>query len=213
MCASSDRWISRSRSSSPRPRKPKWYGSLSSSRARSDCGVGSVVSKLVRACPCRRYNPLSIWWTSTLRLQPCAIVWRTYHSRSSGLSSLSRSTVLWPHALSNKLLDDLLVRVSLGEGSHVQQIRAGRSPHIGELTAEVLRQLFDHLGAPARPLLPPEDLAADLPVEKHELAVDLNRGADLRQAHPRFHALKALAVAGSLGRTVPVGVAANPCRA
>lgn len=43
--------------------------------------------------------------------------------------------------------------------------------------AQVLRQPLDHLGAPALRGLPGEDVAAELPIQQHQLAVHRQRSA------------------------------------
>ena len=52
--------------------------------------------------------------------------------------------------------------------------------NLGKLALQICRQAVDDLCAPAFPLLPIEDVAANLPIQKDELAVDSNRGAQLR---------------------------------
>ncbi|MNC38261.1 hypothetical protein D3C75_868570 [compost metagenome] len=77
-----------------------------------------------------------------------------------------------PGQLSNSLLDNFSVRPSLGKGSHVHQVGAGKAFHIRKGRAQVVCQPLDHLGTPAFAALSFEYVAADLPVKLHQLAVD-----------------------------------------
>lgn len=70
--------------------------------------------------------------------------------------------VVAPGYLSNSLLDDCLVRPRLGESPHVHEVGAREALHGQEGATQVLSQPFDHLGAPAFPVLPRQDVAADL---------------------------------------------------
>lgn len=87
--------ISRSCASALRPRKSKRYGSLMDSRARSDCGAGSVDGKLVSAWPLRSSSRASICITSTLRDHLCSIALAAYQRRACASGSLSSSASWW----------------------------------------------------------------------------------------------------------------------
>jgi len=63
----------------------------------------------------------------------------------------------------------------LSEGAHVLQVARRKTLHVQKGIAQVLRQPFDDLGAPAYAALPIEDVAADLPVQQHQFAVDRQR--------------------------------------
>ena len=82
-----------------------------------------------------------------------------------------------PGQLCKHRLHKLRIRPCLGKSAHVLQI-AGRKPlHVGKGGAQILRQPLDHLGAPPLACLPRQNVAPDLPVQQHQLAVDRQRGA------------------------------------
>jgi hypothetical protein len=68
--------------------------------------------------------------------------------------------------LSNRLLDKVGFRPGLREGAHVHQIRARKPLHVGERDPEVGRQLVDDASPPPVSLLPFQDVAPELPVER-----------------------------------------------
>jgi hypothetical protein len=81
-----------------------------------------------------------------------------------------------PWQLSNSLLDDLRIRPRLGKGAHVEQVGPGKALHLRESIAQILGEPLDHLHAPSLKALPLEDVAADLPVEQHQLPVHAPSG-------------------------------------
>lgn len=62
-----------------------------------------------------------------------------------------------------------------------------------------MRQTVDDPGSPPLPLLSLEDLAADLPVQEHELAVDRDRREDSHRSNAGLQLLEELSVAGEIG--------------
>lgn len=89
-----------------------------------------------------------------------------------------------PGDLCSKLLHSLSVRPRCREGSHVLELAGGQPLHLGECLAEVAEEPIDHLGAPTEGLLALPDLASDLPLEQHQLAVHGHRRPHLRRLHP-----------------------------
>ena len=83
--------------------------------------------------------------------------------------------------MSNKLLDDCLIRPGLGKG------------------AQIVRQPRYHLGAPAFTGLALQDVAAHLPVQRHQLAVHGQRRALLRAVDEGFRLSQPVGVAGRWG--------------
>ena len=77
-----------------------------------------------------------------------------------------------PGQLSNSLLDNLRIRPRLRKGAHVEQVGPGEALHFGKGIAQIHREPLNHLGSPALAPLALEDVAADLPVEQHQLAAD-----------------------------------------
>lgn len=104
---------------------------------------GSVVGKLVTDAPARCTSPLSIWWTSTFRLQPCRIVSRKYHSRSVGSFILSMRAMWWYQVICAKqLLHNWPVRPDPGKFPHIFEVPDGESFHCGKLTHHAYRMQF-----------------------------------------------------------------------
>jgi hypothetical protein len=89
--------------------------------------------------------------------------------------------ILPPRQLANGLLANcpiaLLCWPSLSERAHVLEIRSREASDVRELPAKVGRQPVDDPATPTLTLLPHQDLAADLPVEADQLAVDGEYGA------------------------------------
>ena len=83
--------------------------------------------------------------------------------------------------MSNKLLDDCLIRPGLGKG------------------AQIVRQPRYHLGAPAFTGLALQDVAAHLPVQRHQLAVHGQRRTLLRAMDAGFQLGQSVGVAGRRG--------------
>ena len=100
------------------------------------------------------------------------------------LDQIEDADVMAPRNLCNKLLHNCFIRPGLTERTHVFQISRGESSHSGEVPLEVRRQTVDHFRSPVFPLLPVENIAADLPVEQDQLPVDRQRRAKLRRANP-----------------------------
>ena len=79
--------------------------------------------------------------------------------------------------LSNSLLDNCGIRPRLGKPPHIHQVGPRESLHIRKCGTQILRQPLYDLRTPALFGLPREDVAADLPGEQHQFAVDRQRGA------------------------------------
>ena len=84
-----------------------------------------------------------------------------------------------PRQLCSKLLHNCPVGPGFGEGSHVFEVAGGEAGHLREGRLEVDGEPIDDPGAPALMVLPGEDLAADLPVKQHHVAIDREGRADL----------------------------------
>jgi hypothetical protein len=82
-----------------------------------------------------------------------------------------------PGQLSNSLLDNCGIRPSLGKGAHIHQVGARKPLHVRESGAQIMRQPLDHLGPPALLGLPFQNIAPNLPVKQHQLAVYRQRRA------------------------------------
>ncbi len=103
-----------------------------------------------------------------------------------------------PGDLSNSLLDDWVIRVRFGEGTHVHQVRPREPAHVGELSAQIVRQPLDHLRSPAFVFLADKDLAANVPIELKQFAIDREAGAYLSSADSRLQLIEEVSVAGDL---------------
>jgi hypothetical protein len=88
------------------------------------------------------------------------------------LELAERHQIVPPGQLSNSLLDNLRIRPRLRKGAHVEQVDPGEALHLGKGITQIHREALDHLGSPALAPLALEDVAADLPVEQHQLAAD-----------------------------------------
>jgi hypothetical protein len=97
--------------------------------------------------------------------------------------------------LSNNLLDEWLVRPSLGKRAHVEQVGPGEALHIRELTMQVRGQNADDLRSPARPVLAVENLPANLPVQENELPIYGENRAHLGASDPLFQLFQEAVVA------------------
>ena len=82
-----------------------------------------------------------------------------------------------PRQLCSNLLHKLFLGPDLGEAAHIFEVANRETPHVWKLALQVGSQAIDDLSAPTFPLLPIEDVAADLPIKEDQLAVDRNRGA------------------------------------
>lgn len=69
--------------------------------------------------------------------------------------------VMTPRNLSNKLLDNWLVRPRLRKSPHVEQVGSGKALHLWELGTQVLRQPVNHFGPPAFLILTRKNLPSD----------------------------------------------------
>jgi hypothetical protein len=65
----------------------------------------------------------------------------------------------------------------LGKTAHVQQVAARKALHVGERRRQVFGKLVNNFGTPALCLLPLQNVAADVPVQQNQFAVDGQRGA------------------------------------
>ncbi len=101
-----------------------------------------------------------------------------------------------PGNLCNSLLHKCLVGPRLREGPHIPKV-AGREPlHVGELVAQVPRELVHDLGPPAKLRLPGQDVATDVPIEKDHLAVDGQGCPNTGGTDTLFEGLEQLGVPG-----------------
>ena len=89
-----------------------------------------------------------------------------------------------PRNLCNRLLHSCFIGPGLRERAHVFQASRREALHVGEGSLEVRRQSVDHFRAPVFPLLPIQDIAADLPIEQNQFPVDGQRRAKLRRPNP-----------------------------
>ena len=90
---------------------------------------------------------------------------------------VEQDAVVEPRQLCSNLLHKFLLGPDLGEAPHILEVAGREAFHVGKRALQVRRQAIDDLGAPAFPLLPIEDVAADLPIKQDQFAVDRNRGA------------------------------------
>src|SRR5271165_5857170 len=88
-----------------------------------------------------------------------------------GLQFLQQGEVMVPGDLCKRRLHNCLVGPGFGESPHVFEVTWRKAGHVGEGAAEVGGEAVDHLGSPSLVLLAVEDVSADVPIEKHHLAV------------------------------------------
>jgi len=96
------------------------------------------------------------------------------------LHTVKQAHVVSPRDLCNGVLHKLLVGVDLGQRAHVVQAAPREALHGGERVAQVVGEPVDHLGPPPMLSLTRQDLPADLPVQRDQLAVHGERGSHLR---------------------------------
>jgi hypothetical protein len=75
------------------------------------------------------------------------------------------------------LLHDTRIRPGFGHGAHVLEAAGREALHLGEGLPQIARESIDDLAAPAELGLSRQEVAADAPVEEHQLAVGLQRCA------------------------------------
>ena len=80
-----------------------------------------------------------------------------------------------PRQLCSSLLHKFRTRPSLGKRTHVLEVARRKALHLRESRPQILRQPLDHLGAPALFRLPRQNVAANLPVQQNQLAIDRQR--------------------------------------
>jgi len=102
--------------------------------------------------------------------------------------------IVIPGDLRKHRLHNCFIGPGFRERTHLFQISRGESFHVGEGSLEVRRQTVDHFRTPVFPLLPVEDIAADLPVEQNQFPVDGQRCATLRRPNPRLQVGEKLSV-------------------
>ncbi len=71
---------------------------------------------------------------------------------------------------------------------------------VGNSWGQVFRKPVNDLCAPARPLLPIENVASDAPVEHHHLAVRSDAGTELRSTNASFQFFEERSVIGRQSR-------------
>ena len=139
----------------------------------SESTGGSVALKFVRVFPCRTCARPSICISRMLRLQPCAMLWRMYHSRSMGSRTRSRSRQLWNHGIcAASCCTNARSGQAVRKRPHVLEVAGREAAHLRERLPQVRGEPIDHLRAPARAILPLQDHPPDVPVEQDHGRVD-----------------------------------------
>ena len=150
------------------------------------------MAKLEGAAPARVCRALIIWWASTLRDQPCSMALVAYQVRVAGSLARASRTLTWPQgSCPTGCWTKSPCSEGGGEGAHGVQVGAGEAALVGEGGAQVVREAFDDLRAPAGVLLAGEDVAADGVVQAQQLGVGRAGGA-----HALLEGLEQFAVAG-----------------
>jgi hypothetical protein len=77
-----------------------------------------------------------------------------------------------PRQLCKYLLHKCRLWPRLGETAHVEQVSTRESLHVRKRRRQVPGKLIDNLRTPALSLLTFQDVAADLPIQQDQLAID-----------------------------------------
>ena len=96
-------------------------------------------------------------------------------ARLTGSQFVNQGAEMEPRQLCSSLLHKFRLGPGLGHGAHVFEITRRKAFHLREGVAQIVGQPVDDLGAPSLACLPGQDIAADLPVEQHQFAVDRQR--------------------------------------
>src|SRR5437764_849500 len=76
---------------------------------------------------------------------------------------IQNANIVAPGNLSNNLLDELLLFVSLCKSPHIKQVRPRKAFHFWKLAPQIFRKTLHDLRAPTKLLLFPQNLAPNLP--------------------------------------------------
>ena len=91
-----------------------------------------------------------------------------------------------PRQLSNKLLDNCVVRVHLGKCPHGEQVGTRKTAHLRKFRPQVFGEPFDNLCSPTLVALTAQNFSADVPIEQYQLAIDREDRSHLRRADARL---------------------------
>jgi hypothetical protein len=91
-----------------------------------------------------------------------------------------------PRQSCSSLLHKVRLKPRPGKPPHILEISRRESLHLGERCLKVMREAVDHLRAPPLRGLAFQDVAADLPVQQHELLVHRKGGALLGRVNALF---------------------------
>jgi len=101
-----------------------------------------------------------------------------------------------PGQLCNKLLHNCFLRPSLSQSPHVLQASRAEPLDARKLILAIMGQPVDHPRSPTLGSLPGEDIAANRPIEEHQLAIDRERSTNLGGTDASLEVLKEFVVAG-----------------
>ena len=101
-----------------------------------------------------------------------------------------------PGQFCNELLQNLLLRPSLGQRTHVTEVPWAEPFDSRELSLQIMSQPVDNLAAPLLGRKPLAQVPADRPIEEDQLPVHGEGGPDLGGPDAAFELLKELLVAG-----------------
>ena len=104
-----------------------------------------------------------------------------------------------PGQLCNKLLHNCFLRPSLSQSPHVLQASRAEPLDARKLILAIMGQPVDHPRSPTLGSLPGEDIAANRPIEEHQLAIDRECSPNLGGMNASFELLEELLIAGGYG--------------
>lgn len=113
---------------------------------------------------------------------------------------VEQDAVVEPRQLCSNLLHKFFLGPDFGEATHVLQVARREALQIGKLALEVCGQTIDDLSALGFFGLSIEDVAANLPIQEHQLAVRRECGAQLGRLNTALQLGEELRVSVGRGR-------------
>ena len=117
-------------------------------------------------------------------------------SRGTILDPVQDPDIVAPGQFCNELLQNLLLRPSLGQRTHVAEVPRAEPFDSRELSLQILSEPVDNLAAPLLSRKPLAQVPADRPIKEDQLPVDGKGGPNLGGTDASFELLEEFMVAG-----------------